>query len=173
MLAAATLELYQQSNSLTCLARTKASLGRVCAALGDTTRLHTEAVDYQDAAAFMQIIETAWQRKPFDLVVVWMHSSGGESLKRLLGFLSWQSRPVKLFHVLGSAAGDPSKKTDAHGFTPGASLLYHQIILGFQLTASGSRWLSHEEMSEGTLRAVELAQDVYTIGTVSPWSARP
>ena len=173
MLAEATCELARQTRALTCLARTTGSLERLEQQLDKNAEFHAVSVDYHNTDAFMNEVEKAWQRAPFDLVLVWIHSSARASLDELMTFLAEQSTEVKLFNVVGSAAGNPDKKAEAQKIPASDTLQYHQIILGFQVEASRSRWLTHGEISRGTLRAIRQQQASYVIGTVTPWSARP
>jgi hypothetical protein len=50
---------------------------------------------------------------------------------------------------------------------------FHQIILGFKRTPSGSRGLTNAEISAGTLTAIEEAQPFSVVGSVEPWSDAP
>ena len=36
-----------------------------------------------------------------------------------------------------------------------------------------SRWLTHDEISQGVLDAIQVGEDVAIIGTVQPWEERP
>lgn len=47
------------------------------------------------------------------------------------------------------------------------------MVLGFRVEDDGSRWLTHEEISEGILAAIADPQPVQVIGTVTPWERRP
>ena len=173
MLAACTAALLESCEQMTCLARTRRSLENLEQRVSDPKKLHTVATDYENAAAFMGEVEGAWQRRAFDLVLVWMHSSGEQSLSALLDFLAKQTQTVDFFHVVGSAVADPSREGETQMLAQGASLRYHRIILGFQPTPAGSRWLTNEEISAGTLRAVRERRTSHVVGTVTPWSARP
>lgn len=168
MLAQATSTLASQSKQITCLARTEISLKRLQESLDDSQSFQGVSVDYQNTDAFMDAVREAWQRQPVNLVLVWMHSSGAKSLSALFDFISAQPQTPQVFHVLGSAAANP-----AEGTTQPNVENYHQIILGFVLGPSGSRWLTHEEISAGTLSAIQEKKSRHIIGVMEPWSARP
>ena len=173
MLASATQALAEQSKALTCMARTDASLRRVEQRIGQSNgEFRPVPVNYHDEGLFMQALEEAWRYEPFELVVAWIHSSGNQSFKNMTEFLSQQSAETKLFHVVGSAAADPAQKAKEQAFG-GGSLSYRQVILGFQVEVAGSRWLTDDEISQGTLQAIREEKAQYVIGTVEPWSARP
>jgi hypothetical protein len=79
--------------------------------------------------------------------------------------------------VLGSAAADPALEAgtalrrrtafEGHGFA------YTEVVLGFVEGGSGSRWLSHDEISAGVVNAVVEEGGRHIVGVVDPWSARP
>ena len=146
MLAGAIKGLAKESKHLTCLARTTASLNRLEEAL-DTENFEGVSVDYQNTEQFMEVVTAAWERQPFELVLLWVHSSGAKSLAALFSFLAEKTPTPQVFHVLGSAAANPANTTSE----PVPGLDYHRIILGFKLEADRSRWLTHEEISTGTL----------------------
>lgn len=179
MLARATHTLALQSQQLSCIARTEASLQKLEASLENNHAIfHAHSVDYGKPDAFMRAIETAWQRAPFDVMLVWMHREGHASWQALKDFLlehflPEKGRSLELFHVLSSATADPSKPASAAEFPSSSPIAYYPIILGFQRTANASRWLTHEEISQGTLEAMQAKQPRFVVGTVTPWSARP
>ncbi|MEM7737761.1 MAG: hypothetical protein AAF267_18440 [Deinococcota bacterium] len=184
MLAAATRTLAQHASQMTCLARTPASLARLVASMPqDATKIHTAEIhtaevhtvtaDYQDSHAFMDVIDRATQHAPIDMVVAWFHQPGMESCSKLISYLDAQARPVDMFHVVGSAARDPSNPDLWPQPEANSIVTYHQIILGFVLEGESSRWLTHQEISEGLLEAIHHRHNKHIVGTVRPWSARP
>ncbi|NLG69565.1 MAG: hypothetical protein GX496_08420 [Firmicutes bacterium] len=50
---------------------------------------------------------------------------------------------------------------------------YREVILGFVVEPSGSRWLTHDGISPGVLEAIDRDAPRWIVGTVEPWSARP
>jgi hypothetical protein len=82
---------------------------------------------------------------------------------------------VHYFHVLGSAADDPSQPDDARRsrFAALSDLVYHEVILGFIVDRGTSRWLTHDEISAGVLAAIDRGAPRSIVGTTRPWSARP
>lgn len=175
MLSGATYDLALKTNALTCIARTERSLKVIEGGLdrhGPT--FYPLQIDYTDTDRFMAEVEQSWNRRPFDLVVAWFHSRGNESLRQLLTFLDQKTDQTKFFHLMGSAAADPSRQTKPFSPDPVRGLTYHQIILGFQIESNGrSRWLHHGEINKGALEAIRSGRERTIVGTVEPWSARP
>ncbi|MFD9574146.1 hypothetical protein ACFWBI_30490 [Streptomyces sp. NPDC059982] len=52
---------------------------------------------------------------------------------------------------------------------------HRSVILGFTGHGSDTRWLNHEEISEGVLAALRSPQDggLHVVGRVRPWEDRP
>ena len=131
------------------------------------------ACDYYDPAGFSAALDAAVARSgPISLAVAWFHTLKIEA-PRLLA----ERVEGRLFQVLGSAAADPSHpwrletaQKVAEGL-PGCDL--RQVVLGFQIEAAGSRWLTHDEISDGVLDAVRSDRALTIIGQTKPWSAKP
>jgi hypothetical protein len=126
-------------------------------------------VDYHDEAAFVAALDAAGS---VDLAVAWFHTLKIAAVRRLA-----ERTHGRLFQVLGSATGDPSRPDRlltaaavADGL-PNCAL--RQVILGFQITAGRSRWLTDDEISGGVLEAVRSDAAFSVVGKVEPWSARP
>ena len=175
MLSGATYELALKTNTLTCMASTARSLKVIEGGLdrhGPT--YHPLQIDYTDTQQFMDEIKQTWKKQPFSLVLAWFHNSGSESLRQLLNYLDQQPEQTGFYHVMGSAAADPTKENIPFVPNPKYGLRYHQIILGFHITSDGrSRWLHHGEINNGVLEAIRSGRQRTIVGTVEPWSARP
>nr|QQZ48808.1 hypothetical protein JKL49_15675 [Phenylobacterium glaciei] len=48
-----------------------------------------------------------------------------------------------------------------------------QVVLGFKVEEAGSRWLTHDEISDGVLEAARADRLLTIIGQTEPWSAKP
>ena len=129
-------------------------------------RLHPLLLDYRDPDALKAALADSG---PFDRAVVWIHSVVPEA-----PFTVAEVVHGPYFHVLGSAAADPSRPGTARQERFHAlGTDYREVILGFQLTSQGARWLTNAEISAGTWQAIEQDARRFIIGTVEPWSARP
>lgn len=146
------------------------------ATAGTGGRIHPIALDYRDALALTAALADAMSDNGrVDLAVAWIHGTAPEAPLAVARAVADPERPVPYFHVLGSAAADPSRPDPERRarFAAVPGIAYHEVILGFVLTAQGSRWLTDEEISSGVLRALEAGEPRYIVGTVEPWSARP
>jgi NAD(P)-dependent dehydrogenase (short-subunit alcohol dehydrogenase family) len=108
-----------------------------------------------------------------DLLIAWVHSPYRPRVLAAVEPHLAANAPV--VEVIGSSSRDPlTNRPDPvlEGRTT------HQVVLGWQPTAQGSRWLSNAEISDGVFAAVSLALDgdtarLHEVGTVRPWSDRP
>jgi hypothetical protein len=104
-----------------------------------------------------------------DLVVAWVHATGKNVIPCLTNCMS-DAEQWKLFHVNGSSAklDNIKKKMDVP-----KNVQYHQIQLGFILENGNSRWLLHDEISNGVIQAITEGEIKKIIGTIEPWDKRP
>ncbi len=127
-------------------------------------------IDYTNTEAFAaQLKDIQQQRGPVCLVLAWIHSDGEDVIPCLMDSLPTDS-DWKLFHVNGSSSN--LKRIKARTIVP-SHVHYHQIQLGFQLENGVSRWLTHKEISDGVIKAVQEEKIRHIVGTLSPWDKRP
>ena len=82
------------------------------------------------------------------------------------------SSNTEIYHVLGSASYDP-KNVSKEWYDPSPNTKYNKIILGFKIDQGLSRWLFQEEISDGTVKAIESKLKEFVIGQIEPWDMRP
>lgn len=127
-------------------------------------------VDYHDTESLVREIEDTISRNgPIELVVSWIHSTAPNALPSICKSVEQTSQKSwELYHVLGSRYF-----YDRPSFTPPLSCHYHSIFLGFQMEHGESRWLTHDEISNGVIRAIKEKKQENVVGTVTPWEKRP
>jgi hypothetical protein len=177
MLKGAALALAQSVKVVSVLARNPGKLSaleRTARARGGS--IHPVPVDYRQTRAVLTALMEAQQRfGPIGLVVAWIHRIAPEAPLAVAEAVRNPERPCPYFHLLSSSTEDPSRpgKEWRAMMTERPGIEYHEVILGFVRGPDGSRWLSHQEICEGTLRAIEQGAPRTIIGTITPWSARP
>ncbi|MBB5180964.1 NAD(P)-dependent dehydrogenase (short-subunit alcohol dehydrogenase family) [Planomicrobium koreense] len=134
------------------------------------TQLTPVLVNYTNTEELAEKIRCNQQKNgPIELVVAWVHSTGPQVIPCVLEMLP-AIQPVEFFHVNGSSSNlkDIKARTalTKHVF-------YHQIQLGFKIENGISRWLTHEEISQGAIEAVLSGKSESVIGTLEPWDKRP
>lgn len=168
MLREATLTLAQRCTAVSAVARRAASVA-------DTwPGINPLPLDYHDAAALAQALRRAvGHYGPIQLAVCWIHSSAPEALQTVAAELGRSGEPCRLFHVRGSAAADPTRLPRPALDELPPTVSYRQVILGFQIEGNRSRWLTHREISQGVLQAIEDDAEYRVVGVVRPWEMRP
>ncbi|WP_293682988.1 hypothetical protein [uncultured Phenylobacterium sp.] len=129
--------------------------------------------DYRDEAGFASAVDAAVAHSgPVDVAVAWFHSVRLPANRRLAERIGAGT----LVQVLGSATADPAhpdRLETARAVAEGLRCRLRQVVLGFQVEAGRSRWLTDREISLGVLGAVHRDDLVTVVGSVEPWSARP
>lgn len=130
------------------------------------------SVDYYDQDQFRREIRHAIESDgSFEVVVAWIHSQE----KLIIDIVSDEIQsvsnyPWSLYHVLSSSSNleEILVELDVSDICD-----YHQIQLGFVIENNRSRWLTHEEISDGVIYAIQSRAKKHLVGTLTPWSQRP
>ena len=168
MLAGLGRKLLDRGATLSILARNQARIRAVSPAV---TAL---VCDYRDEAGIEAALAAdAKAHGTPDLIVAWIHPRTPELRRRLARAVAPGGRFVQ---VLGSGVGDPAHPDRFAAMTAcadGAAVVQQAVLLGFVIAGGHSRWLTNDEISEGVFAALESGAAVSTVGTLTPWSARP
>lgn len=175
MLRGVCLDLAQRGWIVSVVARRHVGLASLAAeARAAGGMINPLPADYHDEAMLAARLRSARAgHGPVSLAVCWVHSSASGAVQ-LIAEMVAHSRGCRLFHIVGSeghhapAAGDASTQA---AMVEGVS--YRRVTLGFVREANQSRWLTHDEISRGVLRAIDRDGDEAVVGTVQPWAARP
>lgn len=168
MLKGATLWLAGEGHTVTLVARRPEKLG-------DMTRINPLALDYRNDAALAEALQGAIERfGPIGLAVCWIHGAKAPTaLDTVAQALARAGSPFRLIHVRGSAAAQPDTPPGPGLAEPPAPCRYQQVVLGWQETETGTRWLTHPEISSGVINAIQADTAQTEIGVVRPWHRRP
>lgn len=134
------------------------------------------SVDYNDEAALrLALKESVEKNGRYNFAVIWIQDAPVSVALCIAEFVGTPAQKGTLIHVRGSAAADPSMPARSMGdsFIAQTSLNYQEVILGFIKEGSTSRWLDHEEITEGILEAAESKEVKTIVGVVTPWGDRP
>lgn len=126
-------------------------------------------IDYTDETHFLDTLRI---RGPVDLAVTWLHPEA-HSLRD--GIADCVIPGGKIIEIMGSASGKPGGLADqrVEAMKSHTGKTYRQVILGFVVENAGSRWLTHEEICEATLRAYRGFETRTVAGTLEPWDKKP
>jgi hypothetical protein len=163
MLAGLVEALAERGRQVTVIARGRERLQRLAAR---HPNIHPLALDYRNDAAFDAGLAAAAERHgPFSRCVAWMHDDSKVRAARI----ARQVRDVYC-EVLGSAHADPAnpeRLAEWQALFPPPPKL-RLAVLGFMVERGASRWLTDAEISAGVARALESADLVTIVGTVTP-----
>ncbi|QXE02459.1 hypothetical protein [Terribacillus sp. DMT04] len=167
MLEDAVLTWNQQGHTVTVVARKKEKLKRLVSRADFPKRLHIVQSDYLQLEKFKNQLA---QLSAPDVIVSWIHRSGNDAIQWLCNHYKVSDTRIAFFHIKGSSAHNPKQN-----FIPpySNSIIYHEVILGFQLDSGVSRWLTNTEIAAGVVHAAEQKPPQYVVGTVEPWDKRP
>jgi hypothetical protein len=173
MLKQVSIALAKRSRLLTSVARTAASLHKLDRELerGDGSHYMLQ-LDWSDGN-FLDKLEAHCSAVGYpSLVVAWLHND--DLAPRIAARIGDAIESCRFFHVRSSAAADPNRGSERLAKAWAAvPVQQHEVILGFQITDSGSRWLDNSEISSGVITAIERGARKTVVGVVSPWANRP
>jgi len=171
MLAGASLWLARQGREVTVIGRNPQKLKRLC---DQHPYLHGVSADYSRAAEFAATLGDLMEKRgPANLVVAWIH----DDEERVIGQTAEAIRIAggadfawDLYHVLGSSSNldEILRKVPVP-----PECAYHQVQLGFVIEGDRSRWLTHDEISNGVMECIENNRRRHVVGTLEPWEKRP
>lgn len=156
MLSACTIMLLERGYHIHLISRTPEQL-RTQVVKSVCKRLSISVCDYCDDEAFTQALSAAPQ--PVVGVIGWIHSSAPNAWNTVHSTYA----DVDILKVAGSSKNPINTDPDQ------ARL----VTLGFVIEKSRSRWLIHQEISEGVFDAFVSGRTSTIVGTLDPWSKRP
>lgn len=175
MLRQVSLELARRGFTTSVIARSREPLDDMARESGG--RIDPIALDYRHTDGLVRALDrSVTAHGPIVLVVAWIHAVAPDApLVVARAAAAGGGHRVDYFHVLGSAADDPSQPDPQRRrrFAAVAGLEYHEVILGFVLEGSSSRWLTDDEIAAGVLESIDRGAPRWIVGTTRPWSARP
>ena len=176
MLREASIALAKRCKVLSSVARTEHSLKAVDQATANAGVVHhLLALNWNEPATFLDsLVQHVNHVGRPSMVLAWLHQDElGPRIARAVAPTNGST--CEFFQVRGSAAADPA--ANAASLVPGDTaprgLSFHQVILGFHVSANGARWLRNSEISAAVLAAIDRPKAITIVGTATPWSARP
>jgi hypothetical protein len=172
MLAKVSLWLAKEGFHTTVLARNRQRLQKLKNQIKNDSLFTELCVDYTNYEQLREGIENVIKKNgPIDLVVSWIHGTAPQAPDIVNEIVS-KTHPGKyrFFHVRGSASALESITNPVH--VP-KNCLYRQVQLGFVIEKNRSRWLTHDEISNGVIEAIKNDREKTVVGTLEPWELRP
>ncbi|MBU9713692.1 short-chain dehydrogenase [Evansella tamaricis] len=171
MLARTSLWLVEQGYHVSIIARNKPKMEVLLKKASNPENITPIYIDYKDNKLLeMKLKESMIRNGDISLAVVWIHSVAKEAIHTIIHVVSQSRRNWNLYHVLGSSTNLAQLKENLK--VP-YHCTYHQIKLGFQLENTYSRWLTHEEISQGVIDTIRNGKLDHIVGVIEPWEKRP
>ena len=119
---------------------------------------HPLIVDYRKEEALSSALQRAVQQNgPFDQVIAWVHRDSRTAIQLILN----HAETAAVIHILGSRANSEYEKSS---LCINEHQLYRQVQLGKIHEKESTRWLTHEEIVEGVIRAIKYPTDYQLVG---------
>ena len=133
-------------------------------------RITPMLVDYRNDKELRTHINSFQQKYgKINLVVAWIHSIAENALNIIIEEVDAGNHHWSLFHILGSTAdlNEIKQRNVSSGYQ------YHQVQLGFINQNGLSRWLTHEEISNGVINSILKDKPLSIIGTTNAKNPLP
>lgn len=103
--------------------------------------------------------------------IFWVHEPYATEVHRALSSLLAEDATV--VHVVGSSRGNPTKDPVPDVYAQPRT--YRRVILGFQGQKGQTRWLTDDEISTGTIGALDHKgeEKEFIVGRIEPWEDHP
>lgn len=170
MLSVATLWLAKEGYHVSVIGRNQERLDHLKNQVLNPATITTLSLDYRQEDIFKDRIAMTIERNgPLELVVAWIHfpfKNGLETIAQVAG----DGQPWRMVHVIGSRSNHQAVRA---GLNLAETCSYQQVQLGFVLDGETSRWLKHEEISNGVIEAIAKDKQYQLIGVLEPENRRP
>ncbi|SIS62765.1 Rossmann-fold NAD(P)-binding domain-containing protein [Salimicrobium flavidum] len=168
MLAEATEWIATHSTTAVIYGRDTRKLER----LANTHGVVPETLDYNNINEVKEQVTHAYEKYgSIDMVVAWIHSTSPhaiseikDTIRKLQPDHQWTLIVVKGSSKVSDITGREQQGPD--------NCSVKEVRLGFILSESGWRWLTHEEISGGVIQAITGNDEEITVGRLEPWEKR-
>ena len=120
-------------------------------------RLSMSACDYAQEDHFTHALRSA--ASPVIGVIGWIHSTAPNAWNNIHKCFP----NTYTLRVVGSSHHQVRTESNRERI----------VTLGFVVEGTGSRWLTHQEISEGVLDAFTSGRAASIVGSIEPWSMKP
>lgn len=130
-------------------------------------------LDYTDNEMLKQEINHSFiKHGQINMVVAWIHGTAPNAVPTIMKQVSSLQKNKQWTFVIIKSSGNliriitPIKNTEKN-------CTIKEVQLGFIYNENNSRWLTHKEISEGTIEAIKGNKNKTIVGTLEPWEQRP
>ncbi|SET05839.1 hypothetical protein SAMN05421676_102463 [Salinibacillus kushneri] len=170
MLSDVTIWLNKKGYFVSVIGRRKERYHQLMEQIEHSHNISALLVDYHQTKELKQALKEAVETHgPYNLVVAWVHSSAPEVIPAILELQNqYQNEPFEFFHVKSH-----TRYYENETLIRPSNCVYHEIYLGFKAYKGHSRWLTHQEISEGVKDSIHHRRLQTVVGQIEPWDERP
>lgn len=163
MLSGAALQLVGAGHLVSVIGRSKEKFDLLQAQAGSP--IYPLLGDYREEGVYGLVQQAIAERGPFDEIISWCPES--RVLERIAA-LNAKAETCTVLQVKGSRRyfGD-----EAVILPPNCRC--REVFLGYVIEGNKSRWLTHEEISQGVIGALAKGESRSIIGQIEPYGKRP
>ncbi|WP_026907279.1 hypothetical protein [Paucisalibacillus globulus] len=131
-------------------------------------------MDYSNIDDLMHKIEVAYEEYgEIDLVVAWIHSTAPDAIPTIKKQISELQKNHTWTLVIVKGSSSHLASITAYEADVPDNCIVKEVQLGFIYNGVSSRWLTHQEISEGVIEAIKSRERKTIVGTLEPWEKRP
>ena len=177
MLKQTVLMFAEQNCKLSVIARHHSRMNQLLEKAGAASdKINPMIVDYLNLQELDDLLEMAIEKfGRFSSVISWIHGPENPAHITISGKCESSQEPIPYYILKGSASYNPKKVNSELTVKLAAlpNIALHEIILGFMVEGTKSRWLTNREISMGTFLAVQNKFKSCVIGQIEPWELKP
>ncbi|MBH0229177.1 SDR family NAD(P)-dependent oxidoreductase [Halobacillus sp. KCTC 3957] len=167
MLSGVCRRLAEEGATVSVIGRSREKHKQLTDLLEKSESINPLIVDYQDYLKVEEEVKRALDRiGPVSKVISW--TPYNQVLEFILKLVSEDQGSYDLYQVLGSR-----RYFEKNTLVVPSNCNHHSIYLGFIIEEEKSRWLTHEEISNGVIEGIKTRAQEYIAGTLEPYEKRP
>lgn len=164
MLADVCIALARRGYIVSIIGRTRSKFQRIVSESPGNS-IFPIVVDYNSSEVIDRVEKVIEEKGSFDLIVSW--TPNYNTLEQICK-VNHGIENYRLFHVKGSRRYFKDEKIRIPD-----NCNYREVFLGFIIENERSRWLTHNEISNGVINQIETDQPKGIIGQIKPYELRP
>jgi hypothetical protein len=164
MLSDVCVALAQQGYIVSIIGRTVSKFQRIISE-SPVDSIFPIVVDYNSNDVLDEVDKVIEEKGSFDLIVSW---TPNYSVLERICRVNRRIDNFCLFHVKGSRRYFKDETIQIPN-----NCNYRKVFLGFIIENECSRWLTHDEISNGVMNQIETDQPTGIIGQIVPYELRP
>ncbi|MEI3605721.1 hypothetical protein SPD48_08450 [Pseudogracilibacillus sp. SE30717A] len=137
-------------------------------------QLEVRELDYTDIISLENELKRAFiTNGPIHMVVAWIHGTAPSAIPTIIEQIDQLQENLQWNLILIKGSSDNLSSITTPILSTRENCIIKEVKLGFIYDGNSSRWLTHQEISSGTIQAIIENKHSKIIGTLEPWDKRP